>query len=474
MKLLYSKTRVTTWLLLMSSIICFVCACNPSISGTLEGTQATPTPSQNVNLATAIPLEGDSAGQSNPQQEFLVIWGTEAASSDCMLWLINAETQEISRPIVETPWCNFAVSTSSGDYKLVSFQPYHPISETQSSEIVVYDVVPGGTLHSRQTIVLEGLRLTDVPQWGPDNSVYFSAINNGQESIYRYDSETHTITPYIDSDSGFATSPVISQDGRYIAYEVWRNHDSRDGCGQQTCFSRFVQIWDIEMGSNISVAPQDEAEDSNSLQCNPEWSDIDNLLAFEIGCGLQTPGSIMMYDANAGKVFSTITSVNDTSIINFGWAGDKLILNGSVQLSGDNSIHNGYLAYSIDNNILQELRGLPQRNIFDSDLVYFSDWTNNGEVAVGHTQIPGETRTVNIVMANSWDELDEDTYVQSLDEFIDNPTWSLTNDYVAYRSYNWEAKESESRFTILNAGGTMQFDSGMIKLKSPRFLWYIQ
>ncbi len=445
------------------------------------------TPSYPEQLSTNVPNETDVVLSTPSPQEFLVIWGKETwPDGACVLWIANPDSQNMTRTVMEMPWCNFAVLTVSGEQKLVSFPLYYQQSKegTTPSEIIVYEVKDDGTLQINETISLQELRLTSAPQWESNNIIFFSAINHGRESIYRYDKVAQIATPYIVAESGFATAPVISSDGRYIAYEVWEDHEtkehnSRDDCGQLTCFSRFLHVWDVKTNKNINLTLLIESLITGEpffSHCKPEWSRTNNLLAFNVGCEQQIPGSIVVIDFRKDSIPVVINPVDSTrSIGKFHWSeGNRLILYGTAQIYGQDIIEDGYSVYSADENALEKMTGLSERNLYDYDLIYFSDWTSNAEFAVGQTQVPGDTRKVNIVIADSWDKMDEEEYVQTPDEFVDGLEWSPTDRNIAYRSYNWETEGSESRFLVINATGLVVFDSGMIQIVFPEFQWYIK
>jgi hypothetical protein len=435
--------------------------------------------------STVVPTETGMVLSTKAPEEYLVIWGRETwPDGACMVWIVNPDSQKMIRTPVGTPWCNFDVLTVFEKQNLVSFPLHHQQSKegVQSSKITVYELNQDRILHVKETISLQGLRLTSAPQWGSDDTIYFSAINNGHESIYRYDENTQVAAPYIIAENGFATAPVISSDGDYIAYEVWEDHEnkahnSRDDCGQLTCFSRFLHVWDVGSNTDTNLKPLIEqlvAGEPFYLHCEPEWSRTDNLLAFNVGCGLQTPGSVVVVDFSRDNVDVpvVINSVDRTrGVSKFRWSeGNRLILYGTAQIFGQNAVEDGYLVYLANEKALEKMAGLPERNKYDYDLIYFSDWTSDAEFAVGQSQIPGEVRTVNVVIANSWDSSRLESYVSSPNMVIADLKWSPTNVYIAYHTYN---REDESRFIIMKNGSTV-FDSEMIQVVFPRFQWYVQ
>lgn len=433
--------------------------------------------------STMVPAETGVGLSTKLPKEYLVIWGRETwPDGDCTVWIVNPDSQELTYTSIETFWCNFDVLNVFGQSKLISFPLYHQQSKggTQSSEIILYELNQDGVLQVKETIPLQELRLTSAPQWGSDGIIYFSAINNGEESIYHYDVNRQVATPYIMAENGFATAPVISSDGRYIAYEVWGDHEnkahhSRDDCGQLTCFSISLHVWDIESNTDTALKPLIEqliAGESFYLHCEPEWSPIDNLLAFDVGCGLQTPGSIVVVDFNKNGKPVVINSVDSRSNISkFHWSEEnRLILHGAAQIFGQDTIEDGYLVYLADQNTLEKMVGLPERNKYDYDLIYFSDWTSDTEFAVGQSQVPGSVRTVDIVIANSWDSSVRESYIPAPNIVVGNLKWSPTDTYIAYHTYE---RENEGRFIIMK-NSSIIFDSKMLKIVFPQFEWHTQ
>ena len=461
-------------------------ACQNQISKT-TGDQFSPTHTYEL---TPNPEHVDLQMINNSQQEYLLIWGREYwPDGDCNLWIIKPNSQEVNRNIIETPWCYFTISDINNTQQIVSFMPFNQrqSGDLQSSEIFTYEIDEDGLLQPKQTMTLEDLQLTSIPQWRYDNTIIFSAIKDNKEGIYTYDNEKETILADIHVENGFATAPRLSPNGDYIAYEIWEDHieqehNSRYDCNNLTCNVRRLHIWDIETNIDTDLKPFYEpfiVGESYYLPCNPEWAIEDNILAFELGgCGEQTPGSIILVDADQDEIFisSIINSVDDQRrVTKYQWIeGNRLMINGAARVFNTVDDRNGYLQYTADTNILEILSGLPERNNFDFDLVYFSDWTNDGEYSVGQTQVPGNVRTINIVIAQPDNEPEDAIYSHAPGEFVENPTWSPHDQNIAYRTYSWEDGDSESNFIVIDKLGRTIFDSGVLLVNSPEFQWYVQ
>lgn len=463
--------------ILLTIIIVFILvACNSQS----ESSNSELTATMNSQRPTKENPGGNIADSIDKQQpEYLVAWGRKKwPNGDCNFLTLNPISKNLVQSVPNTPWCNFEIMTNASSQELISFPPFLPTDTTQSSIIIFYDINELGFLSEKRTIILEGLKLTSTPQRGINNVIFFSAIENGYESIYSYDINSGISSQLITAKTGFATNPLVSPDGHFIAYQVWEDHDNREQCGRSTCFSRSLFVRDLESNEDINVTNQVKSittTDSIILPCNEEWSLSDNLLAFETGgCGVQTPSSVVVFSPDKREVVSVLDSYSESlSVVKFHWIREKqLILAGAIRIIDTSDLSDGYLIYSAETNTLREMSGLPSRNVFDYDAVMFSHWTNDGKFAVGQTQVSGPKRNTNIVIANSWDESVEEIYIQSTGEFVDNPIWSPANDMIAYRSYNWESKESESNFTIIDASGLPLFDTGSIQLVYPKFQWY--
>jgi len=157
-------------------------------------------------------------------QERLVVWGRSEGGPNgkCWVWLLDPASQgEPIRQISGKQDCNYAVVTVNEKEYLASLPQWNPNVAEQPAEIVLYDVTRDGELVVYQTIPMGDVHLTSLmntPQWGADGSVYLAGILDGKEQIFRYDSQTAAIEPYLDRDDGFSTSPLLSPDGRYLAY----------------------------------------------------------------------------------------------------------------------------------------------------------------------------------------------------------------------------------------------------------------
>jgi hypothetical protein len=209
------------------------------------------------------------------------------------------------------------------------------------------------------------------------------------------------------------------------------------------------------------------------MHCNLEWSPTSQFVAFEVGCGLQDPGSIVVFDAENRKVVDVIRALSPLeSIVQYEWLSDnRLVISGNVSSLTTSNVLDGYLRFSADMQSWQTLHGIPERNKYDFDRVYLSDWAEDGSLVVGQTQAPGEKRTVELVIIALEERSGETLYVQTPDEYIDSPILSPTGNWIAYRSYNWDTRNTLSRFTVINTAGEIVFNTAMTDIVSPNYTW---
>src|SRR5690606_7814601 len=115
------------------------------------------------------------------RKEFLVIWGQVATRpgkvwGECRLWLFDPETQQSSSPIIqEDRWCGYAVTHVDGKQWLREITP--------EGQIILHKITPQQTIEVWQTMDLEGQPIGSSPQWGSDDSIYFSGSKDYQEQI---------------------------------------------------------------------------------------------------------------------------------------------------------------------------------------------------------------------------------------------------------------------------------------------------
>lgn len=418
-------------------------------------------------------------------QERLVVWGRSEGEpgGKCWVWLLDPASQgEPIRQISGKQDCNYAVVTVNEKEYLASLPQWNPNVAEQPAEIVLYDVTRDGELVVYQTIPMGDVHLTSLmntPQWGADGSVYLAGILDGKEQIFRYDSQTAAIEPYLDRDDGFSTSPLLSPDGRYLAYLVVENNESSQLCDRRDCSRRYYHIRDLDTGQDVELLPVIEpwlAGEPYFMHCDLDWSSTSKFVAFSVGCGLQEPSSVTIIDVKNGRLVEVINAQTISSHIRqYEWlSDDRLVVLGDVTFALSNEQYDGYLFYLAAEQSWQSLANLPQRNFHNNAQVAFGDWTEDGALAVGHSQVPGEKRRVELAIFAVENESSDGLYVQTPDEHVDQPIWSASGSFIAYRSDNWETQASLSRFTIIERTGETLLDTGMLEVVSPHFAWLLQ
>lgn len=446
-----------------------------------------PQPTLAVTEAASTQLAPSPTAQftEDHAQERLVVWGRSEEGSDgkCWVWLLDPASQlEPVRQVSGKQDCNYAVVTVNDKEYLASLPHWNPHVVEQPAEIVLYDVTREGELVVFQTIPMGDIHLsslTNPPQWAADGSVYLAGILNGKEQIFRYDGQAAVIEPYLDNEGGFSTDPLLSPDGRFLAYAVVENNESSQLCDRRDCSRRFYHIWDIETGQDMELLPLIEpwvAGEPYFMHCALDWSPTSKFVAFSVGCGSQEPGSVAIINVENRELVEVINAQNiDSNVGKFEWlSDDRLVVLGNVGFAGSNEHHEGYLLYAAGAQAWQPLEYVPERNVYDYDRVAFSDWTKDGTLAVGQTQVPGEQRAVELVIFAAENGDSNGEYVQTPDEYVNLPLWSPADSFIAYRSYRWETATSQSRFTILDRTGKTLLDTGMLDVVSPHFAWLLQ
>lgn len=412
--------------------------------------------------------------------EYLLFWGTDHVMEDrCQVTSININTLQAHETVINDFYCRFEIVEINNKIYLVQAIWYNPEIASELTSIQVFDVSDNGELILVQSIPLGHIRLTATPQWGKDGTIYFSGILNGREQIYRIEPETDNIESYIDySGNGFASEPIISPDGRYIAYRVWENHNSHDDCGQLTCYNNYYYLWDTQARVAIPLRPQIQPLQLGEpyfLHCSLSWSPNGQYIAFVIGCSLQRPGSVVVFDVIGKK---PVTVINSTKagpygdILKFEWLDEnRLVLKGSVALLDNDSSYDGYFVYSANEDSFAIWPHLSERNKWNTDIVSFSDWTNEGEYALGQTQVPGDRRTVNLVVMDTNNPTAPGYYFPVDETNVQWAKFSPSDSWIAYVSY--ESQNTFSRVTILDRDGVLLYDSGMISLAELTASWLV-
>jgi hypothetical protein len=345
------------------------------------------------------------------------------------------------------------------------------------TEIILYDMTSEGELAVQQAIPIGDIRLTswaNTPQWAADGSVYLAGILNDKEQIFRYDPQRRIIEPFLDTTDGFSAEPLLSPDSRYLAYVVVENNENSDRCDRGTCYFRFFHVWDMNSGEDIELLPLIEpliAGEPFYMHCELAWSPTSKFVAFDIGCGLQEPGSVAIIDIENRRVVEIINAENmGSNIVKFEWlSDDRLAMTGSVTFANTGEHYDGYFLYLANNQSWQPLPNIPERNKYDYDVLFFNDWTGDGLFVVGSSITPSPTHLREVVVYHV--STGESLYVPAPDGVVNNPLWAPSANLIAYHSYNFGS--TQSRFTIINRDGETLLDTGMIEVVFPHFAWLL-
>lgn len=145
-------------------------------------------------------------------------------------------------------------------------------------------------------------------------------------------------------------------------------------------------------------------------------------------------------------------------------SNDRLVIYGTPKIMDSEESTKGYYYYLAEMKEWWALDDLPERNVYNFDLIAYVDWVFDGSAIVGQTQVPGDSRTVDIVIANLEGQASELLYVRTPDEYVDNTLWSPSASWMGYSSYDAETREMSSKFHIVNRDGQPVFSTDYIDI----------
>jgi hypothetical protein len=339
-------------------------------------------------------------------REQLIVWGRsqDSIAAECRLLILDPtnETEPI-RSIVGQRDCNYMVAEIREKQYLVSLPRWIPESAEHEypPEIILYGLASSGELHVYQRITLGNIRLMGIPQWTKDGSAYLAGIADGQEQIFRYDSQTALIETYLNMPDGFVTMPRLSPDENYLAYEVIQDYENNYQC-RMACNFVLLRVRDIHTGEDIDLASLAEpwiVGEPYYPHCDLTWSPTSKFVAWNVGasCGLQQLGSVAIVDVKNQEVVEVFNAAHVSKTIWF--SNDRLIIGIDVTIATADEFHEGALIYSPANQTWQPLVKIPKMNKYGNELISFSQWFEgeDGLVALGQTQLPdGERNLVQI------------------------------------------------------------------------------
>jgi hypothetical protein len=430
------------------------------------------TPTQPISLA-----DTPATIPNSRPEELLLVWGRESAfAGDCHLLILNPTTQQQLEFINQGQDCNYGVVTVHGKQHLTSYPSFLPIDDRPHMELALYDLTVEGELKIQQKFVLDNIRVSYPPQWSENGFIYLSGIRDGREQIYLFNIQTETLVPYIDAFGGFSTLPSLSPDHRYLAYRVVANHQSQDECGGLTCFKISYHIWDTVTETDIAFLPLVEPfiwGEPYFMHCDLTWSPTGRFIAFDVGCGLQRPSSIVIFDVIKQELVEVINSQED--LTKSGWVSeDEIIIRGKMSFALSEGADDGYIIYSANDQDWYNLSDLSAFQNYDLDKIFYQDWTDEGMVLVGTSlmSIEAAEQVPVLVIIDPISHLE--LQVSFSNERIENPTWSLNGNLIVYRSYDWDTRHEKSRFVVITRTGETLLDTGMLNIFSPKFSWFQQ
>lgn len=448
------------------------------LDSNLQQTETSPL-STPLLLSTTVP----TTEATRNSVEFLVVWGRQFQDrgSDCRLLILNPFEQTQQEFVNQGQDCNYDVMTIDGQQYLSSYPTFSLKDEREVMRLHLYALADSGGLIQVEEIVLEDIRITHPPQWDDKGFVYFSGIRADKEQIYRFDRETDTLIPYIDAVGGFSTRPVLSPNNRYIAYHVVTGHNSEDQCADLSCNELYHYIWDTVTEEGFALLPMIEpfiAGEPYYSHCDLAWSSTGQYIAFNVGCGLQLPESIVIVDVTNQQpveIFNATRGLRKTK-----WLSDDTIAiigEEEVVFSLTNDRHEGYLLYSVNEKAWTSLSSSTTLEAYLLNEIYHQDWIvdGTGMLLLGTmlTQA-GNQEPVNqlVILGVPQQEFDKAiSYISLPDEGVGDVNWSLSGELIMYRSYDWERRGELSRFSIVDRTGKLLIDTGLLEIIFPKFSW---
>lgn len=410
------------------------------------------------------------SADNTPVELFIAYGRTSWPDGDCTLLIVNPAQSTITQHQGH-PSCNYGMAKINGKKRLIAYTPYQA-SSPNKSEIVIYDVSVSGEITIKQTIRLDGIQITSMPQWGSNGWIYMSGIAGGNEQIYRYHTATQELFPYINVSDGFTTAPQISPTHNVIVYKAIKGFDNHTECRTE-CPVTELLVWDINSGASLSLTQltkpfiSEQVLEQFPVYCHELWSPEGTYFAFEVGCGVQGERLSFVYESHTQNLAPLIVPnpYKDSSVRK--WLMDnKLLLytGGAIEYPNRDAI------YSVQE---KSWELLPVLLIEDSLPVFFDDWTNDALRAIGQTTLldeNGNDRNAVVIM-NLVNNREETVYIQipNEDRYIRTPViWSPTGKWAMYASYR---DESINRFSILTWEGKLITETGLQQMFSPAYFW---
>jgi Tol biopolymer transport system component len=389
------------------------------------------------------------------QKELLVIWGQTASNLgenlvDCRLWLFDPETQQASTPIIqEKRWCGYGVVYVDGKQRLSEIIP--------DGQIVLYNITSQQTIEVWQTIDLKTQVMGSPPQWGQDGSIYFSGEwgEDGQEQIYRFDSQTGTTTSFILFEPGLAADPLIAPDGNYLVYWTLDGPINRlpTVCGLG-CVG-YYHIYNLQTQADVELFPLLAPLVEEPLpHCSAQWAPTGRYLAFNIGgCGDWGARDLVVFDADESRIVALFeAAAEEVNFIFEGWFSNSELVYQRKQRSPElGSWVDTFWVYSLEEKASRELVESPAASEQLSRTQNL-DWTPDSRFILG-TNYAATPPSLIIVDASQ--ESQRIDYFSYEDDFSNKPRWlpfrrpqlSPSGDWIAYYTSFREREEEGGSIT---------------------------
>jgi hypothetical protein len=412
----------------------------------------------------------------NQKKDILLIWGQVAPNLeenwvDCRLWLFEPVAQKYSLPIIqEDSWCGYEVVHVKGKDRLREITP--------DGQIILYNITSEQTIEVWQQFDLNGQYVGSPPQWGEDGSIYFSALENGQEQIYRFDSQSGKTTSFILIEEGLAVDPIISPDGKYLVYWTLEGPTNRfpTVCGLGC--AGYYHIYNLQTQTDIELFPLLEPllEEPFLPHCVAQWAPTGRYLAFNIGgCGDWSAQELVVFDAHENQIVTLFELAAEDRYFEFiGWLSNTEIVYSRGRVSPELGFTMpDYWVFSLEQQGLRELVEVP-RDLGVPLILRDLDWTLDGRFIIGalKTTSPQSLMIVEASQDNSGIE-----FLSFEDEFSDRLQWlpfqepqlSLSGDWIAYFS-SYRPSEQDSIYVANNIYVLNRANQDVIPINTPNIV----
>lgn len=315
--------------------------------------------------------------------------------------------------------------------------------------------------------------------------IYFSGVMNSREQIFRFDTMENTFVPYLDTEEGFVTNPIISPSGKYLAYEVWVTdvYNNRFEC-QLNCSTKFYRILNIEQEVVFDPFPLIKpflAVSSNDLHCDATWSPTGQYLVIKVNC-LSNSAATMIVDVENNQIETALNNDDESFIRSIAWVSDNefLVYRGSAWL--DKPTETGYWIYSTQTHTLQKDTHLPEYSTEGMYTIDFFDWSPDKMLAVGTTMVEADFNqeiVSALVIADMRNSDSETIYIPTevgkgkriSGGVGTQPQWSPSGAFIAYYSYEpGEGISVTGTINVVNREGELVFTT-TVQAVSPQFTW---